>query len=256
MAFERFVPAAILIAALVAGVAAAGASSPAVADEALTAAQKEAVEKIVRDFLRNNPEAVIEALQAVKEKQEEEGKQRLRDTIALKRDELLNDAASPVGGNPQGNVTVVEFFDYRCAYCKRMMAPVLELLRSDKNVRFVFKEFPILGPESLAASRAALAAWRLDRSRYVALHTALMDNRGNLSSVRILEIAAGVGFDKTKLEQAMADPTIDEALRRNFALAESLKISGTPAFVIGAEIVPGAVELEALRTLVAEARKG
>jgi protein-disulfide isomerase len=235
---------------------AAAAAPAADAGEALSPAQRKAVEDIVREFLRDNPEVVLEALQALRAKQADEGKQKLQDALAARRDDLENDAAAPVGGNPTGDVTVVEFFDYRCPYCKRMMPAIVELLKRDRNVRFVFKEFPILGPESVAAARAALAVWLADRSKYMSYHGALMESKGSLSAARLMDLAAGIGLDKAKLEKLMADPAIDDALRRNFALAESLQITGTPAFVVGREVVPGAIDLDTLLTLVARAREG
>jgi len=153
-------------------------------------------------------------------------------------------------------VTIVEFFDYQCPYCKRVFPAVQTLLKTDGNIRYVFKEFPILGPQSVVAARAALAAWKLDRDRYVPFHTALMQSRGRLSERKILDVAAEIGLDVERLRAAMADPGIDKVLARNAELARALDINGTPAFVIGEKVVPGAVDLETLTALVSQARGG
>ena len=132
----------------------------------------------------------------------------------------------------------------------------MTLLESDGNIRYVFKEFPILGPASHVAARAALAAWNLDKDSYLPFHAAMMGARGRLTEARIMKIAEDNGIDGTALRRAMADPKIDAALKANTELASALGINGTPAFVIGGEIVPGAVDLASLRRLIEAARKG
>jgi len=233
-----------------------GASPAAAAEDALSPGQKRAVEEVVREYLRRNPEVLLEAIEAMRAKRDAEQQATVRDSLVSLRGELENDPTSPVGGNPQGNVTIVEFFDYNCPYCKRVLPTVQTLLKTDGNIRYVFKEFPILGPQSVVAARAALAAWKLDRDRYVPFHTALMQSRGRLSERKILDVAADSGLDVERLRAAMADPGIDKVLARNAELARALDINGTPAFVIGEKVVPGAVDLETLTALVLEARGG
>lgn len=228
----------------------------ALAAVALTPTLKDGVEKVVGEYLRRNPEVLIEAVKAFHDSEEVAERERIQNALAENRDQLENDPTSPVGGNPEGDVTLVEFFDYRCGYCKRVFPSVVELLNSDGNLRFVFKEYPILGEASVKAARAAQAAWRLDRDKYFAFHTALMNSKGGLSEKRILKIAAESGLDADRLGEAMDDPGIDKILQRNFKLADALGIGGTPAFVIGDHLIPGAVDLETLRELVAAERGG
>ncbi len=233
-----------------------GASPATAAEDALSPKQKRAVEEVVREYLRQNPEVLLEAIGALRAKRDTERQAKVRENLVSLRNELENDPASPVGGNPRGNVTIVEFFDYQCPYCKRVFPSVKNLLKTDGNIRYVFKEFPILGPQSVVAARAALAAWKLDRDRYVPFHTALLQSKGRLSERKILDVAAEIGLDVERLRAAMADPGVDKALARNAELARALNINGTPAFVIGEKVVPGAVNLETLTALVSEARGG
>ena len=233
-----------------------GASPATAAGDALSPGQKRAVEEVVREYLRRNPEILLEAIGAIRAKRDAEQQSKVRKNLVSLRGELENDPTSPVGGNPRGNVTIVEFFDYQCPYCKRVLPSVQTLLKTDGNIRYVFKEFPILGPQSVVAARAALAAWKLDRDRYVPFHTALLQSKGRLSERKILDVAAEIGLDVERLRAAMADPGIDKILARNAELARALDINGTPAFVIGENVVPGAVDLETLTALVSEARGG
>jgi protein-disulfide isomerase len=231
-------------------------SREAAAADALSGAEKQAIEQLVRNYIMNNPEVLLESLQAYDVKQREAQDELAQKAVSSNRDALERDAKTPFGGNPKGDVTVVEFFDYRCGYCKKVVPALQELLKTDGNVRVVFKELPILGPDSVTAATAALAAWQIAPDKYVPLHVALMEARGDLSEARVLDIAKKVGIDPDKLKAAMADPQIKAQLERNAALAQSLKIGGTPAFVVGGKLVPGAVDLATMRDLVKEARAG
>jgi len=222
--------------------------------QAPSPAQREAFDAAIRDYLLRNPEVVVEALQAFETKQKLEQAAQQRAAIAALQDELARDPDSHVAGNPAGDVTVVEFFDYRCSYCKRAKPEVAELLRRDGKVRLVLKEFPILGPDSVVASRIAIATLLTQRDRYPKLHQLLMDSRGTLEEAATLQIAAEAGVDVTRLKQSLADPRIDRTLAANRALAQRLGIEGTPAFVIGNALVPGAVPADRLLDLVAAAR--
>jgi protein-disulfide isomerase len=230
--------------------------APTQAADAKTPLDKQAVEKILRNILRENPEIVVEAIEAYRAKQEAAKQEKARETLTSKRQELENGPLLPIGGNPKGTVTIVEFFDYQCGYCKRVLPSILSLLESDKTIKYVFKEFPILGPASLLASRAALAVWKMDKSKYVPFHTALMSSRGGLNQDKIMRLARETGIDPVSLQAHMQDPGIQEALQKNIELAQALNINGTPAFIIGDQIVPGAVELEDLKRLVDASRKG
>ncbi len=170
------------------------------------------------------------------------------------RQALERSAADPVLGNPDGDVTIVEFFDYQCGYCKTMTGPLMELVRDDGRIRLVLKEFPILGPESALAARASLAAGR--QGKYEPFHMALMGLRGRLNEGAIWQVAAETGLDLDRLRKDMAAPEITAVIEANYRLAQALGIEGTPAFAIGNALVPGAAPREHLAGLVQKARDG
>ena len=206
----------------------------------------------VGQALRANPEIIVEALQNMQQRQGQMEQMRARQAVAANRVALEQDGNSAVGGNPRGDVTLVEFYDYRCSYCRQAHATVSELLRSDPNLRLVYKEFPILGPESMIAARAAVAA--RSSSYYTAFHDALMTARGPLTEESVLKIAGSVGINVSALQVDMRNPDIDEIIAANHALARELGINGTPAFVIGDTLLPGVVELSELKQLIADQR--
>ena len=174
--------------------------------------------------------------------------------IAGRADEILRDPAAPTGGNPAGDVTLVEFFDYNCKYCRTVAPTIAEVLAADAGLRLVYKEFPILGDGSDAAARVALAAARQGLDRYETLHHDLMRVSGSVTEASALEVAAANGLDLDRLRRDMADPALAATLARIRALAAELGINGTPGFVIGEEIVPGAVDRATLEGLIAKAR--
>ncbi len=232
-----------------------GSPSVFAATDGLSNTQKKAVESVVRDYLRKNPEVLVEAIRALRDKDVANTERKAKNTLESLRGQIENSPYSPVGGNPNGDVTLVEFFDYRCPYCKKVFPDIMALLKEDKGIRYVFKEFPILGPVSIFASRAALAAWSLDKKKYVAFHKTMMGSRGQLTEGRIFKMAKKNGIDPDQLRKAMNDPAVSAEINRNASMAEALNITGTPAFVIGDAIVPGAVDMKTLRILVSEARK-
>jgi len=233
------------------------ASSASMADDGtLSPAQKDAVEDIVRQYLKDHPEVLVEAIQGLRAKQESDRRAQAQTALNTHAAALRNDPASPVAGNPNGDVTVVEFFDYRCGYCKRVYPSIMALLGEDQNVRYVLKEFPILGPESEFASRAAQAIWFSNQDKYMPFHQTLMTMKGNLTEGRVRGAAEKLGIAPNALRKAMADPRVADTLRANYALAKALGINGTPAFVIGNELVPGALDSAALKRLIGDARKG
>jgi protein-disulfide isomerase len=195
----------------------------------------------------------MEALQILQERQRAAEAENLERTIAERSDEILNDPAAPVGGNPAGDVTLVEFFDYNCPYCRRVAPTVADLEAADPNLRIVYKEYPILGPGSQFAARAALASRK--QGKYVPFHHALMQAREQVTDASVMAIARAVGLDPERLRADMQDPAIQAAIARNLQLADALGIDGTPSFVIGDRVVPGAVELRTLQGLVARARQ-
>jgi protein-disulfide isomerase len=175
------------------------------------------------------------------------------DSSSVRAVDLLHDPNSPVLGNPRGAVTVVEFFDYRCPYCKQVEPALEALLGEDRQLRFVYKEFPVLGADSVTASRAALAAKK--QGKYDAFHRAMMTLKGQINEAAVFKTAESVGLDVERLKRDIASPEVARALKANTDLAEALDIRGTPAFVIGDEIVPGAIDLASLKQLIATARK-
>ena len=213
----------------------------------------EQIEKIVREYLLREPEIVYQALEELQRRQAEAAAARQQAAILENQRELLNDPASPVGGNPEGEVTLVEFFDYRCAYCRRVVSSMRALLDEDRDLRVVFKELPVLGPDSVRAARAALASRR--QNGYVPFHFALM-TADDLSLRGIRAVAEAVGLDADRLEADMTAPEVNAAIEANYALANELGIEGTPAFVIGTQLIPGAVEKARLEQLIREARSG
>lgn len=230
-----------------------GLVAPARADEPLTPEQKKAVEQVIQDYFLKHPEFMVDVLRAAEAKLKEQKAEDAKQAITERRSDLLADASSPIGGNPDGDVTIVEFFDYRCPYCKQVEPSLEALLKEDPKIRVVYKEFPVLGPESVYATRMALAAKKQDR--YAAFHTAMMAAKGKITDDVVEKIAAGAGVDVAKAKTEMKSPDIDAVIKRNYALAEALDINGTPAFVIGTVLVPGSTDLDGLRKLVADARK-
>lgn len=222
-------------------------------DAQFTDAQREAIRAMIREFILRNPETLIEALDGLDARRQAESERRAREALIARREQLLNNPANPVLGNPNGDATLIEFFDYRCPYCKRMHEPLGELERSDPRLRFVHIHYPVLGPDSVFASRAALAA--RPQNRYPQFHNALMSARGNLDEAAVMRIAASVGLDVQRLRRDMSAPSIDRELQAARTLAEELGISGTPAFVVADTLVPGAVDLAVLRDLIARARQ-
>jgi len=215
--------------------------------------QRREIESIIHDYLLQHPDVLIEAIRAAEEKVKTEAGEKAQQALIARRSEIFDEPGTPVGGNPKGDVTLVEFFDYRCPYCKQVQPRLKELLAGDHQLRIAYKEFPILGSVSVAAARAALAAHR--QSKYEAFHDAMMAASGQITEDTVYQVAGAVGLDVDRLKRDMSSPQIDAALKANHALAEALDITGTPGFVIGDQIVPGAIELSSLKDLVAGARR-
>ncbi|MBM3531526.1 MAG: DsbA family protein [Alphaproteobacteria bacterium] len=227
--------------------------APAIA-QPFSADQKKTIEEIVRSYILKNPEIIREVIEALQAKEQQSIDERRGEAMAKLKGELLSDPTSPVLGNPAGDVTVVEFFDYRCPYCKRTDPVVDQLVKEDGRIRRVMKEFPILGPESHFASRVALAA-RI-QGKYEQVHKLLITSKGALDQETVLKLAKEAGADMDQLKRDIKSPTIEDALKRNRDLAGALEITGTPAFIIGKEFVPGAADIDTFRQIVARARKG
>jgi protein-disulfide isomerase len=227
---------------------------PAQAQAPGDAAERARLKEIVREVLKENPELVLDAIQALEAREREEATAKSAQALSQQRDRLERDARDPVAGNPKGDVVVVLFSDYKCPYCKQVSERVFQAIESDGRTRLVFKELPILGRESMVAARAALAA--KEQGKYIAMHRALLADRGALDETNVLRIAGTVGLDVAKLKTDMARGDIDERLKRTIELARVLDIRGTPAFVIGNELIPGAVDAAALKSAIQKARGG
>jgi protein-disulfide isomerase len=229
-------------------------NNPVSAGDQFSPEQEEEIESVIYDYLMANPEVLIKALDSLRHKEEVAGKLAAQENLTIASEAIYNDPFSPQSGNLDGDVTIVEFFDYRCGYCKRVLPAVQELISSDENIRIIFKEFPILGEDSVFASRAAIATWLNWPEKYLKFHIDMMSSRGNLSQVKVIELAATSGIDIEKLRSEMMSENVDEAISRTMQLAEYLNINGTPAFIIGNELVPGAIDIDAMRALIEKAR--
>jgi protein-disulfide isomerase len=235
--------------------AALAAAMPASAQDALSPGQKAAVDAQIRAYILKNPELLLEALAILEARREAEQAAQDTDLIAANAEALFADGFSQSFGPADADVVIVEFTDYRCGYCKAAHPLTRALLEADAGVRLIVKEFPILGPESLFAGRAALAAATLDPAAYGRFNDAMMMFKGKLDAGAVMRLAEEAGLDRARLEAAMEAPEIETKLRRTRALAEALGVNGTPAFVIGDQVVRGFVQAERLRELVAAARE-
>lgn len=241
-------------AALIATLPGPGGSSPGngPATATLSEGERNDVRTVVRDYLIDNPGVIIEALERMQAREHASERDRTRQAIAANRDALFANPADPAVGPADASVTIVEFFDYQCPYCKRMTGGMMALAAMDPDLRVVFKEFPILSPESEIAARAALAADR--QGKYSAFHVALMQTSGKPGMAAIEAAAKTAEIDLDRLKADMQDPEIAAAIAANRRLAEELGINGTPAFIVGDQMIPGAVDPKRLADLVAQLR--
>lgn len=212
-----------------------------------------ALEQIIEQYIRTHPEVIEQSLQALENKRTAEEQQRQKTALATHQHELLNDPDSPVSGNSAGDVTVIEFFDYRCGYCKRAASALTQLQHNDAGVRVVYKDFPILGETSELAAKAALASHL--QGKHQAFHEALLAVKDDLSKEQLFRVAAAAGLDIERLDRDINRPEWQTVIDKNRMLAKTLGISGTPAFIVGNELVPGALDLKMLEDLVAQTRR-
>jgi protein-disulfide isomerase len=228
---------------------------PAVA-ESFSADQREEIGKIIKDYLLTHPEVMQDVMAELEKRQQAADAEKHRTAIIENKATLFSSPHQVVLGNPQGNVTMVEFFDYNCGYCKRAMTDMLDLIKTDSNLKFVLKEFPVLGEGSVEAARVAVAARMQDASgkKYVEFHQKLLGSRG-ADKTRALAVAEEVGFDMSRLKRDMGSDEVKKTIDENMKLAEALGVSGTPSYVIGEEVVVGAVGLDALREKIGAERK-
>lgn len=221
--------------------------------ESFTAAQRAEIVTVVREALKRDPSILREAIVTLQADEGEKTQEATRAAIAQAREKLV-DPGDPIAGDPKGDVTIVEFFDTRCPYCRKL-EPVMDgFLAKDRHVRLVYKDMPILGPASLLGSKAVLAAQKQDA--YVKMRDAVMKLPPDTTLPQLETAARGLGLDWPRMAKDMEDPTVKARIEANLKLAHELGIQGTPALVIGNDLVPGAVDAAELQRLVAAARKG
>lgn len=226
-----------------------------VADKVFSGEQKRAIEEIVKDYLINNPEVFLEIQQSLEAKMDKIQAEKLKSVIAESAKEIYHDPKGAVAGNANGNITVVEFFDYNCGYCKRSFQDVAKLIGSDAGLRIVFKELPILSKGSEEASRVALAA-RI-QGKYWEMHRAIFESRAPANEANSLKLAEKLGLDMSRLKADMNGPEVKAELEKTKQLAQRMGINGTPHFLVGDRSIPGAPEnlVEQINGLAADLRK-
>jgi protein-disulfide isomerase len=244
---------------LLAPLALAGAlaAGPAAADLTdMSDAEREAFRAEVRSYLLENPEVLMEAIGVLEQRQAAADAERDTMAVAANSDALFNSAFDWVGGNPDGDVVLVEFMDYRCGYCRRAHPEVADLVELDGDIRYVVKEFPILGEQSVLASRFAIAT-RIAHGdeAYGEINDALMTMRGDMTEASLAARAQEIGLDPEPILAAMDDPLVDQTISYNHELAQRLSISGTPTFVFGDQLVRGYVPLDAMLEIVETVRE-
>lgn len=206
---------------------------------------------LIKEALINDPDIMLQVMKKLRDKQAADSQKDFKQSIEKNRAELFNDTTSPsVGDAKTADVTLVEFFDYHCGYCKRQTPVITQLLNEDKKVRVVFREFPILSEDSNLAARAALAVHNIAKDKYFAFHTALMKSTGRFDEKMLLDLAEKEGVDSKKMKAEMERPEINAMLEKNRRMADDLGIRGTPAIVTGDQLVAGAMSYEDLKKLV------
>jgi protein-disulfide isomerase len=248
----RFLPCLAFAAAALLTSAAAAPAQP------VSDAQRSEIERIVRDYLLKNPEVLQEAIAELEKRQASAEAEKHKTAVKDNADALFNSPRHVVVGNPKGDVTFVEFFDYNCGYCKRALEDMMALIKADPNLKVVLKEFPVLGPGSVDAARVGAAVRMQDKSgrKYLEFHQKLLTGRGQVDKARAIAAAKEVGLDVARIERDLGGDEVRASLEESFKLAESLGLNGTPAYVIGSEVVVGAVGLAALKEKVNNARCG
>jgi protein-disulfide isomerase len=219
--------------------------------------QRREIERIVKDYLLKNPEVLQEVVSELEKRQATVDADKSKAAIGKHNDALFNSPRHVTLGNPQGDVTLVEFFDYNCGYCKRALGDMMELLKSDAKLKIVLKEFPVLGPGSVEAAQVATAVRMQDKSgkKYLEFHQKLLAGRGQADKARALAAAKDAGLDMARLEKDLQSPEVKASLEESMQLAEALGINGTPSYVVGQTVVPGAVGVATLRQQIDAVRR-
>ncbi|MEL7025948.1 MAG: DsbA family protein [Pseudomonadota bacterium] len=224
---------------------------------AMTEAERSAFREEIRAYLLENPEVLVEAINALEEREAQAEALADGEKIIANAAAIYEDGHSWVGGNPEGDVTIVEFLDYRCGFCRRAHPVISELLETDKNVRLIVKEFPILGEDSVMASRFALAVKALHGDdAYKTVHDKLMELRAGMNEVSLTSLAEREGLDPAAIFAEMESPAITEVIETNRALGRTLEINGTPSFIVGDQVLRGFLPIEGMRAVVDATREG
>jgi protein-disulfide isomerase len=224
----------------------------------ISGAQRGEIEKIVREYLIAHPEVLEEAMAELTKRQAAAETAKQQATIAKNADAIFNSPRGVTIGNKDGDVTFVEFFDYNCGFCKRAMNDMMELMKNDPKLKVVLKEFPVLGQGSIEAAQVGVAVRMQDPSgkKYLDFHQKLLNGRGQVDKARAMAAARESGLDMARLEKDLSNPEVRATLEENLRIADSLGMNGTPSYVIGKQIVIGAVGAEALREKISNARCG
>jgi protein-disulfide isomerase len=230
----------------------------AVPAQSFSSDQRGEIEKIVKEYLLRNPEILQEVLGELEKRQAAAEAEKHRAAVKDNAEVIYNSPRQVTLGNPQGDVTMVEFFDYNCGYCKRAMSDMLDLMKSDPRLKIVLKEFPVLGEGSTQAAQVAVAVRMQDKTgkKYLEFHQKLLGGRGQADKARALAVAKEIGLDMARLEKDMASPEVTATIQESMKLADALGLNGTPSYVVGPNVVVGAVGLAALREKVNTARCG
>ncbi|MGD9768754.1 MAG: DsbA family protein [Pseudolabrys sp.] len=227
--------------------------------QSITSDQRGEIEKIIREYLLSHPELLQDVMVELEKRQTAAEAEKHRNAVKEHAEEIFNSPRQVTLGNPQGDVAIVEFFDYNCGYCKRAMGDMLELIKDDPKLKFVLKEFPVLGEGSVQAAQVAAAVRMQDKTggkKYLEFHQKLLNSRGQVDKARALAAAKEAGFDVARLEKDMASDEVRAQLEESMKLAEALGLNGTPSYVVGPEVVVGAVGIKTLKERVNNARCG
>jgi len=234
------------------------ATPPAASAENFSGGQRGEIETIIRNYLIAHPEVLEEAMAELNKRQAAAEAEKHEESVAQNSDTIFNSPRGVVLGNKDGDVTFVEFFDYNCGYCKRAMTDMLDLMKSDSKLKVVLKEFPVLSQGSVEAAQVAVAVRMQDPGgkKYLDFHQRLLGGRGPADKARAIAAAKEAGLDVARIEKDLASPEVRATIEENFKLAESMGMNGTPSYVIGKQVVIGAVGLEGLREKIGVARCG
>lgn len=222
--------------------------------DTFSASQKRELKALIRTYLIEEPEVLLEAMEALENKNADATAEQAQTAILSNWDALTKSPNSYIGGNPNGDISIVEFFDYNCGYCKQAMEAVMEVVKADGNIRLVLKEFPILSESSTIASEMAVAALKQGNDKYLTFHTLLMQSKGKLTDDKLTDLATESGLNLEQLQIDMKAPEVQATIEESYMLARAIGIQGTPGFVIGEKLYPGAASAETLKKIVAEAR--